>query len=53
MQLADHGLRLSATDLANFLACRHLTQLDLGRLNKRIPPPPRYQWQLEEVQLLR
>ena len=53
MELAADGLCLSATDLANFLACRHLTHLDLGRVHKRIAPPPRYQWQLEEVQLLR
>ena len=53
MQLADDGLRLSATDLANFLACRHLTRLDLDRVHGRIPRPPRYAWQQEEVQLLR
>ena len=53
MELADDGLHLSATDLANFLACRHLTQLDLGRVHKRIAPPPRFQWQLDEVDLLR
>ena len=53
MQLADDGLRLSATDLANFLACRHLTRLDLDRVHGRIAGPPRFQWQQEEVQLLR
>ena len=52
MKLADDGLRLSATDLANFIACRHLTHLDFGRVHKRIAPPPRLQWQLEEVRLL-
>ncbi len=53
MELADDGLRLSATDLANYLACRHLTHLDFARAHKRIAPPPRPQWRLEEVKLLR
>jgi predicted RecB family nuclease len=30
----------SATDLTNFLACPHLTQLRLHRLEDRIPSPP-------------
>jgi uncharacterized protein len=30
MHLTDSGLRLSASDLAHFLACRHLTALDLA-----------------------
>lgn len=30
MRLIDEQLRYSATDLANFLACRHLTRLDLA-----------------------
>ncbi|HEX9564928.1 MAG TPA: TM0106 family RecB-like putative nuclease, partial [Gemmatimonadaceae bacterium] len=30
MHLSDSGVRLSATDLAHFLSCRHLTALDLG-----------------------
>ena len=54
MELAnDDGLRLSATDLANFLTCRHLTHLDFGRAHKRIAPPPRPRWRQEEVELLR
>ena len=53
MKLVDHGLRLSATDLANFLACRHLTQQDLDRAHGRIAAPPRLQWQREEVERLR
>ena len=53
MKLADHGLRLSATDLANFLACRHLTQRDLARAHGRIAAPLRLQWKREEVERLR
>jgi uncharacterized protein len=31
MQVLDDNLILSASDLNNFLACRHLTTLDLAR----------------------
>lgn len=30
MRIRAGGVELSATDLANFLACRHLTALDLA-----------------------
>src|SRR6185369_3517392 len=33
------GFRLAATDLANHLACRHLTQLDLAASEGRLTPP--------------
>ena len=33
------SLGLSATDLANHLACRHLTTLDLGAARGTIEPP--------------
>jgi uncharacterized protein len=36
---ADGGLVVSPTDLTNFLACRHLTQLDLAAALGRITPP--------------
>ena len=29
MKFADDRLRLSASDVANFVACQHLTRLDL------------------------
>ncbi len=35
-------LRLSATDLANHLACRHLTGLDMGAAEGRWKPPDWY-----------
>src|SRR5262249_19531109 len=33
------SLGLAATDLANHLACRHLTQLDLAAAQGRLEPP--------------
>jgi hypothetical protein len=35
MQLTDERLLLSASDLVDFLACRHLTALEFGRLQAR------------------
>ncbi len=43
-------LRLSATDLANHLACRHLTGLDRGAAEGRLKPPD---WFRPEAALLR
>ncbi|HEY6867798.1 MAG TPA: TM0106 family RecB-like putative nuclease [Candidatus Eisenbacteria bacterium] len=42
MKLEGPALRLSATDLANHLACRHLTTLDLGAAAGRWKPPDFY-----------
>jgi predicted RecB family nuclease len=39
MQLTGDGLLLSATDLAQHLGCRHLTQLDRAAVEKRITAP--------------
>src|SRR6266508_533104 len=39
MKLDGDTLRLSATDLANHLACRHLTGLDRGAAEGRWKPP--------------
>ena len=36
MKLLSSGLRLSASDLANHLGCRHLTLLDRGVAEDRI-----------------
>src|SRR2546428_11655588 len=36
MKLVPSGLRLSASDLANHLGCRHLTLLDRGAVEGRI-----------------
>src|SRR4030095_1385337 len=39
MRTTAEEIRLSASDLANHLACRHLTMLDLEALCGRIRPP--------------
>src|SRR5271169_2389343 len=39
MRIIDGQVRLSASDVANFLACRHLTRLDLLRARGIIYPP--------------
>ncbi|HTM58404.1 MAG TPA: TM0106 family RecB-like putative nuclease [Candidatus Udaeobacter sp.] len=42
MKLESGTLRLSATDLANHLACRHLTSLDRAAAEGRLTPPSAY-----------
>lgn len=37
--IQDVELRVSASDLSNFLACRHLTRLDTARAHGRVPHP--------------
>ena len=39
MKITESRLRLSASDVANFLACQHLTQLDLQMAQGRLRPP--------------
>ena len=39
MHVSPNGVRLSATDLSHFLACRHLTALDLAAALERRPRP--------------
>ncbi|HUF09619.1 MAG TPA: TM0106 family RecB-like putative nuclease [Rhodothermales bacterium] len=39
MNLTDSVLRLSATDLANHLACRHLTDLNFAKAHGLLEPP--------------
>ena len=47
MKLEDGGLRLSASDLANHLACGHVTTLDRGLAEGRWPKPDRYRPEAE------
>jgi hypothetical protein len=39
MRITGGGLRLVASDVANFLACQHLTRLDLLRARGELHPP--------------
>jgi len=39
VKITDRQLRLSASDVANFLACQHLTRLDLLRARGVLRPP--------------
>ena len=39
MRLDGERLRLSASDVANFVACGHLTRLDLLHARGEIQPP--------------
>jgi predicted RecB family nuclease len=39
MRIVEGRVRLAASDVANFLACRHLTRLDLLRARGVIKPP--------------
>jgi len=50
MRQTGDSLRLSATDLANHLACRHLTQLDLAVARGLRRPPD---WSPPETAILR
>jgi predicted RecB family nuclease len=50
VKLDDDTLRLAATDLANHLACRHLTTLDRGLAEGRWKPPD---WYRPEAEVLK
>jgi uncharacterized protein len=39
MKVTDGRVRVAASDVANFLACRRLTQLDLARARGELRPP--------------
>ncbi len=49
MKIDDGQVRLSASDVANFLACRHLTRLDLLRARGVIWPPRAYDAGFEDL----
>jgi predicted RecB family nuclease len=42
MKIIGGRVRLAASDVANFLACRRLTQLDLLRARRELRPPREY-----------
>jgi hypothetical protein len=39
MRIIEGGLRVAASDVANFLACQQLTQLDLRAAQGTLRPP--------------
>jgi predicted RecB family nuclease len=49
MRIDGEQVRLSASDVANFLACRHLTRLDLLRARGVIWPPRPYDAGFEDL----
>jgi len=50
MRIQDGQLTLSATDLANHLGCRHLSELERRRAHDRLAPP---QWQDPLLEVLK
>jgi uncharacterized protein len=42
VKITDGRLRLSASDVANFLACQHLTRLDLLQARGELDPPEEF-----------
>jgi predicted RecB family nuclease len=49
VRVIDGRVRLAASDVANFLACRHLTRLDLLRARGVIEPPRLYDAGFEDL----
>ena len=49
MKITDGRLRLSASDVANYLACPHLTQLDRQKAQGRLGPPHERDIGLEDL----
>lgn len=49
MKITGDRLRLSASDVANFLACQHLTRLDLLRAHGRLQPPQAFDLGFEDL----
>jgi predicted RecB family nuclease len=49
LKIIDGQVRLAASDVANFLACRHLTRLDLLRARGVIEPPHVYDAGFEDL----
>jgi len=49
MKAIEGRLRVSASDVANFLACQQLTQLDLQRARGELRPPHARDLGLDEL----
>ena len=50
MEIVESRLRVSASDVANFLACQQLTQLDLQRARGELRPPHARDLGLDELE---
>jgi len=49
MKIIAGRVRVAASDVANFLDCRRLTQLDLLRAQRELEPPRRYDIGFEDL----
>src|SRR5258707_540794 len=49
MKVTDGRVRVAASDVANFLACRRLTQLDLARARGELRPPREFDIGFQEL----
>src|SRR6266700_8323862 len=49
MKITEGRVRVSASDVANFLACRRLTQLDLARARGELRPPREFDIGFEDL----
>jgi hypothetical protein len=49
VRITEDRVRLSATDAANFLACQHLTRLDLLRARGVLDPPRAFDVGFQEL----
>ena len=52
MHLVSEQMRLSASDLAGYLGCHHLTNLDIALAQGRMKPPDIYQGDLDDLRTL-
>jgi hypothetical protein len=50
MKINSNRIQLSASDLSNFVACRHLIWLDLRAAHQEIQAPPYYEPTLVAIQ---
>ena len=49
MKLVNNNIVLSATDLSNHLSCKHLTQLNIGHVRKKLMRPERKNQFLDRI----
>jgi uncharacterized protein len=49
LKVTEGRVRLAASDVANFLACQRLTQLDLLMARKELRPPEKYDIGFDEL----